>query len=167
MKKKAQVEKYVNLETGEVVSVIGIIPEQRDANFVKVFKVLTERVIRDLKAGINGAVYTLFWFIDQIQDMKPNQEPIVIANPEDIAEALGKSRRTIERHLQLLIEHDYIEQIMNRQFMYLVNPELIFKGVLKQYYSGAKREEKEKTTKTKTAVFTIDAYISKKSNKEE
>ena len=60
--------------------------------------------------------------------MKPNQEPVVIANPEDIAEALGKSRRTIERHLKLLIEHGYITQIMNRQFMYLVNPEMILKG---------------------------------------
>ena len=160
MKQRVQkVEKLVNIETGEVVSVIGIIPEVRDANFVKVFKVLTERVLKDLKAGINGAVYTLFWFIDQIQDMKPNQEPIVIANPEDIAEALGKSRRTINRHLKLLIEHNYIEQIINRQFMYRVNPALIFKGVLKQYYSKKQsaKEEKEKTTKT--AVFTIDTHI--------
>ena len=99
------------------------------------------------------AVYTLFWFIDQIQDIKPNQEPIVIANPEEIAEALGKSRRTINRHLKLLIEHDYIKQIINRQFMYLVNPELIFKGILKQYFSEKKEDAKEKTTRT--AVFTV------------
>ena len=161
MKQRVQkVDKLVNIETGEVVSVIGIIPEVRDANFVKVFKVLTERVLKDLKAGINGAVYTLFWFIDQIHDMKPNQEPVVIANPEDIAEALGKSRRTIERHLKLLIEHGYITQIMNRQFMYLINPEMIFKGHLKQYYDkklSTRKEEKEKTTRT--AVFTIDANI--------
>ncbi len=162
MKKRVQkVQKLVDTETGEVVPVIGIIPEARDANFVKVFKVLTERVIKDLKAGINGAVYTLFWFIDQIQDMKPNQEPIVIANPEDIAEALGKSRRTINRHLKLLIEHGYIKQIMSRQFMYLVNPELIFKGVLKQYSSEKQSAKKEKEKTTKTAVFTIDAYIKK------
>ncbi len=162
MKQRIQkVEKLVNIETGEVVSVIGIIPEVRDANFVKVFKVLTERVLKDLKAGINGAVYTLFWFIDQIHDMKPNQEPIVVANPEDIAEALGKSRRTIERHLKLLIEHNYIEQIMNRQFMYQVNPEMIFKGHLKQYYDKKQSAKDKKEKTTKTAVFTIDTHIIK------
>jgi DNA-binding transcriptional ArsR family regulator len=158
-KRKRKMEELVNIETGEV-EVIGIIKEPRNANSVKVF---TGQVLKDLKTGIDGAVYTLFWFIDQIQDIKPNQEPIVIANPEEIAEALGKSRRTINRHLKLLIEHDYIKQIMNRQFMYLVNPELIFKGILKQSFSEEKEDAKEKATRT--AVFTVDAYISKKSNK--
>jgi predicted transcriptional regulator len=94
--------------------------------------------------------------------MKPNQEPIVIANPEDIAKDLGVSRRTINRHLKLLIERGYIKQLVNRQFMYLVNPEMIFKGVLKQYFNkklSEKNRDREEKKTTKTAVVYITADI--------
>ena len=42
-------EQLVNLKTGEVVNAIALVPEARDKNFVKIFKLMTTKVIRDLK----------------------------------------------------------------------------------------------------------------------
>lgn len=137
-------EQLVNPKTGEVVNTIALIPETRDKDFVKVFKLMTTKVIKDLKAGIDGAVFTLLWFIDRIQGLEPNQDPIVVVDPKDIAEDLGIGKRTVYYHLNLLKKHGYIEQIKNRQHIYRVNPMMIYKGTLKKYFdkqSDKKRKE--------------------------
>jgi Firmicute plasmid replication protein (RepL). len=123
---------FVNKDTGEEIEVIGIIPEYRDANFVKIFQVFTKKVVEDLKIGLNGALYTLMWFIDQIQGMKVNQEPIIVAHPDKIAFDLNISKRTAERHLRRLEKHGYIEQVENVCHVYRINPRWVFKGVLRK-----------------------------------
>ena len=42
-------KKLVDLQTGEVLRSICIIPEERDGEFVKVFRLFTEKVIKDLR----------------------------------------------------------------------------------------------------------------------
>lgn len=132
-------KKLIDLQTGEVFRSICIIPEERDGNFVKVFKLFTEKVIKDLRA-IGKAINTLMWFIDKIQDLPPNTDPIVVALPEEIAKELGISKRTVKRHLRVLKERGYIEQIRRRHYVYRVNPRMIFKGVLRRYFNKGRLE---------------------------
>lgn len=134
MKRIPKIMELVNPETGEIVRVVGIIPEERDNGYVKVFKLFTQKVINDLKAGIDGAINTLMWFINQIQDLPPDSDPIVIAEPEKIAQELGVTERTVRRHLKLLKDHGYLEQVRDRHHVYRVNPRMIFKGVLTRYF---------------------------------
>jgi len=136
-------EQLLNPKTGEVVTAIAIIPEQKDKDFVKMFKLMSTKVIQDLKAGgINGATDTLFWFIDQIQEMEPNQDPVVLADPQTIADDLGTGERTVYRHLKLLMEYGYIEQIKKRHHVYRVNPTMLFKGTLSKYFGGDSKSTK-------------------------
>ena len=75
------------------------------------------------------------WFIDRIQDLPPNSDPVVVALPEVIAKELGISKRTVKRHLRVLKEYGYIEQIKKRHYVYRVNPRMVFKGVLRRYFN--------------------------------
>jgi len=134
-------KKLVDLQTGEVFRSICIIPEERDGGFVKVFKLFTEKVIKDLKA-IGGAISTLMWFIDKIQDFPPNSDPVVVALPEEIARDLGICKRTVKRHLKILREHGYIEQVRKRHYVYRVNPRMVFKGVLRRYFKTQHEEKR-------------------------
>lgn len=127
-------KKLVDLQTGEVLRSICIIPEERDGEFVKVFRLFTEKVIKDLRT-IGKAINTLMWFIDRIQDLPPNSDPVVVALPEVIAKELGISKRTVKRHLRVLKEYGYIEQIKKRHYVYRVNPRMVFKGVLRRYFN--------------------------------
>jgi len=133
--------KLVDLKTGEVLQTICIVPEERDGEFVKVFKLFTEKVIRDLKT-IGGAISTLMWFIDKIQSFPPNSDPVIIALPEEIARDLGISKRTVKRHLKILKEHGYIEQVRKRHYAYRVNPRMVFKGVLRRYFKTQLEEKR-------------------------
>ena len=136
-------EQLLNPKTGEVVTAIAIISEHRDKDFVKMFKLMSTKVIQDLKAGgINGATDTLFWFIDQIQEMEPNQDPVVLVDPQTMADDLGTTEITIRNHLKLLKEHGYIEQLRKRHHIYRVNPTMLFKGTLSKYFEGDSKSTK-------------------------
>jgi len=149
-------KQYIDPKTGEIVNTIALIPEARDKNFVKVFKLMTTRVVKDLKAGIDGAVYTLFWLIDKVQEMQPNQDPIVITDPETIAKDLGMSKRTIYRHLITLKKYGYIKQIKKNRHIYRVEPTMIYKGTLQKYFDKESTERRRKERKEREDVEEVE-----------
>lgn len=139
MKRIKDSQEFINSETGEVVSVISIIPEVRDRDFVKVFKLMSTKVIQDLRAGLNGATDTLWWFIDNLR-LGTDE---IYAHPRHIATELGMSHETVKKHLRKLKDFGYIIQKDSRQHTYKVNAELIFKGYLHKH----KKRESEKLEK--------------------
>lgn len=134
-------EILVNQDTGEEFSVVSIIPERRDDKFVKVYKTLSLKVIHDLKAGLDGAVETLFWLIDRLLEMENlNKNPEIYAHPQDIAKALGTSERTIQRHLKILKGLRYIHQVRPEQYVFQFDPNLVFYGTLRKYLDHESRK---------------------------
>lgn len=130
MKILNQKRRLVDTDTGEEIEVLSIIPEVKDKNFTKVFKLMSSKVVKDLKAGLNGATDTLWWIIDNLQ-YNANE---VYAHPKDIAKDLGMGLRTVERHLRLLKKYGYILQVDPRQHYYKVDPHMLFKGKVSRVY---------------------------------
>lgn len=122
----------VKTEEGEEVSVVSFIPEHRDKNFVKIFKLMSTRVLQDLKAsGLNGATDVLWWFIDKLH----LESDEIFAVPADIAKEIGCSEIKVYKHLRKLRDLKYIFQVRPRQHMYKVNAAFIFKGQLHKFTS--------------------------------
>ena len=72
----------------------------KDADFTKVFKLMSRKVVLDLGNGkINGAADTLWWIMDQM----PMNNNYVGAKPQNIARDIGKSVVQVRRHLKHLL----------------------------------------------------------------
>jgi len=127
-------EEWINPD-GEARTVVAFIPEVKDKNFIKVYKLFTSQVLEDLEY-LNGALSLLFWFMDKVQDLMVNDDPIVYLEAKNVEKELQVSRTTLYKYLKLLKDKDYIEQIQNRSHVYRVNPSMIFKGTLDKKFKN-------------------------------
>ena len=127
-KGKLKTNKTIHKDTENPVIVIA--PEMaKDRDFVKVFKLMTMTVLKDLGGGkIHGAADTLWWILDQLQgDIGTN---MVIIRPDDVGPTIGKSEMQVRRHIKLLLRLGYIEKGQIKH-LYKVNPDFVFRGSLK------------------------------------
>ena len=108
---------------------------EKDQDFIKVYKLFTSQVLEDLEY-LNGALSLLFWFMDKVQDLMVNDDPIVYLEAQNVEKELQVSRTTLYKYLKLLKDKDYIEQIQNRSHVYRVNPSMIFKGTLDKKFKN-------------------------------
>lgn len=135
MKKIAITHKsLVDPKSGKEIPIISVIPEARDKDFIKIFKLMSMKVLKDLQAGLNGATDTLWWIIDHVMEFKPNEEPIVWIDPQLVAKDLKISPETVKKHVKKLKKFKYIEQIRPRHYNYKLNPNFIYKGSVVQYF---------------------------------
>lgn len=132
-------DERIDAGTGEIVrSSYAIIVDKKhsDNDFVKVFKCFTQKVLDDLEIE-SGKAKLLFWFIDQVQDLKVNQMPIIVASVNKISKDLGCANISVYKWLSLLIEKGYISKFKESdgkilQNTYRINPAFIIKGKLSE-----------------------------------
>ena len=121
----------IDRETGDLVRTVEVIPEVREKGWGKVYQTMSRKVLKDLKASLNGATDVLWYFIDRLIAAEPfNANPEMYAHTEQIAEATGQSNPTVRRHVKILVEHQYLLRV--RPHLYKVNPEFIFVGHAKR-----------------------------------
>lgn len=159
MKKITTHKTLFDPETGKEVPVISFIPEARDKDFVKIFKLMSMKVVKDLQKGLNGATSTLWWIIDKVSEFKPNDEPIVWADPKTIAKDLNISLPAVKKHIKKLKDFKYIEQIKPRQHIYKINPHFLYKGSLVQYFEKQHFETEKNEIEEKNS---LDKKLKKK-----
>ena len=120
MEREIQIEAFISEEIEET--------EGSDSNFVKVFKLMSRKVVKDLNGNrINGAGDTLWWMIEQIR----LGQHIVYAHPRFIARDIGKSISQVYKHLKLLEENGYIKRT-EQPHLVKINPRFMFKGTAKR-----------------------------------
>ena len=130
-------EERVDSETGEIVRTgyaVIVDRSKGDTNFVKVFKCFTQKVLDDLEIE-SGKAKLLFWFIDQVQGMRINQEPVIVATVEMISDDLGCAEISARKWLAVLIEKGYVKKCLTPKGkvlhnMYIINPGFVIKGKL-------------------------------------
>ena len=140
MKTYKRVEKWTNDSTGEERTFVTISKTGSDPEFVKVYPAFTAKVIMDLmggRMGDCGPLGILMWFIKRLFACRVNSDPVVfLANGlADIADELRLSTRQIARYIKVLEQGNYIEQVRPRTYAYRVNPNFIYKGELRTYFT--------------------------------
>jgi DNA-binding MarR family transcriptional regulator len=111
--------------------VLGLPSDEKD--FLKIYPLFIEVLEEDLKLK-NGRLRLFLWFVSQIKDIKPNAEPLVVANQKEMTEALDVDLRTIQRYLRELLKKGYISRYKGIRSAYVVNPTLIYKGSVSKYF---------------------------------
>lgn len=121
----------VDPETGEVVTVKQIVQRSKDANFEKVW-------LMHLLDAINEVTTRKFDVMRYFIEHKNNQN-MVIANQQEIADDLGAAIKTVSEAVQILKKKDFMSMV--KPGVYRLNPNHIFKGghgqrmdVLRTYY---------------------------------
>lgn len=111
-------EKFINQRTGEVEDMIVTEVEERDFNFTKVFMY---SLLPQLEVIGNKKIAVCTWIIDHL-----SSDNVLIATVEQISKATGISVETVRVTLQKLIECDFLRREVKG--VYVVNPEVLFKG---------------------------------------
>lgn len=123
-------KEVVDLETGEVYTVISLIPEAKDQDFTKVFKLCSEKVLLDFKKT-PGCVLLLFFIMNQLQ----YDDDRFYMHPKDAIKACGFSEKSFYTYVNLLIANQYIFKT-DRKHWYRINPEMIFRGSVVRHYQN-------------------------------
>lgn len=143
MKMRPILEKEVlDTETGEVYKVIGLLPEARDKDFLKVYKLFSEKVLQDL-GSMNGETRLLMWFIAQSINLPTQSEMWIPIDYLEVAKEIGVSKRSMHFYIKKLIELGYIEQYSKRQRIFRLKPDFVYRGILTKF----KEDELSKTLK--------------------
>ncbi|MCS7106329.1 MAG: hypothetical protein NZ942_03365 [Candidatus Aenigmarchaeota archaeon] len=129
MRKVEKQKQVVDLETGEVLDVVTLIPEiKEDRDFTKVFGLLSEKVLRDIQK-LNGAVWVLFYIMRVLQ-INSNE---VYLNPRVLEKELNKSSRMIRIYLVKLMQLGYITPVPEKKHFYTIDPQMLFKGKVSKF----------------------------------
>jgi len=125
-------KEIMDTETGEIIEAVGFIPTKKDNDFVKVYKLFGEQVLKDLKT-MNGETKLLLWFISKTLDLPVQSDLWIPVKYEELAKELNTTERTIKAYIKKLKELNYIEQFQKRVKVFRVNVNYIYKGKLVDY----------------------------------
>lgn len=112
------VEQYVNTKTGEVQQFNVIEQYDQDFNFDKIW---LGHILDSLDLIGNKKIIVLNWLLKH-----KNKDNIVIGTQRKIAESANVSLPVVSETMQLLVKSNFIKAIQDG--VYLINPEVIFKG---------------------------------------
>ena len=145
-------QSYINANTGEIIDMEVSQIEERDFNFSKVWM---RNFIAALDIVGNKKTKLCYWIIENI-----NKENMLIGTLRDISKRTNTSLETVRLTIDILLDADFLRR--KSQGVYIVNPNVIFKGgrgnrlnVLNQYNSNP-RDELSDEVKLKNLLNTIE-----------
>ena len=111
-------QQYVNVNTGELETMNVTSIEDRDFNFHKVWM---RNFLSTLDIVGNHKTLLCMWIVDHI-----NRDNQLIGTMRVIANESGMSLETVRITLKILLDADFLRRVQSG--VYIVNPEVIFKG---------------------------------------
>ena len=120
-KKKNRVvgtQTYINQSTGELVDMSVVESVSADFNFEKIW---LSHILQALDCMGSKKIQVVTWLLDN----KDNQN-IIFGTQRKIAESCGVALQTVSEVMKLLIASDIIR--MKQQGVYMLSPDVIFKG---------------------------------------
>lgn len=111
-------ETYINANTGELQEMQVTSVEERDFNFHKVWM---KSFIATLDIVGNQKTKLCFWIIDNL-----NKENQLCYTYRQISDKTGISLDTVRITMRILLDADFLRK--RNQGVYIVNPDIVFKG---------------------------------------
>ncbi len=125
-------KELIDPDTGEIISAVAFVPEVKDKDFAKIYKLFSRKILEDL-GTINGEAKLLFWFIAKSIDLPMQTDLWIPIKYEEVAEELEVSIPSVKRYFKRLLELGYIEQFKPRNTTFRIKPEFLYKGILAKY----------------------------------
>ncbi|MCD9465525.1 hypothetical protein CJF25_21690 [Photobacterium phosphoreum] len=113
---------YINRDTGELIDMNVIESEDTDFNFEKIW---FSHILQALDCLGSKKINVVTWLLEN----KDNKN-IIIGTQRKIAESCNVSVQTVTDVMKILMKADVIK--MEQQGVYMLNPDVVFKGGNKQ-----------------------------------
>lgn len=137
-----------DLETADVVEAVAIIPEAKDKDFAKVYKLFSEKALLSL-ASMGYETKLLIWFLAQTVKLPQQSDMWIPVDYEEVAKEIGVSVVSLKRYVRKLLALGFIEQFKRRQTIFRLKPEFVYKGILVKYVESLPILETKQKTKNK------------------
>ena len=125
-------KEVIDPNTGEIIEAVAFIPEHKDKDFAKIYKLFSKKLLEDL-GTINGEAKLLFWLIAKTLELPIQSDLWIPVDYNEIARELNVSAVSIKRYFKRLLDLGYIEQYQKRQKIFRIKPDYLYKGVLSKY----------------------------------
>jgi len=125
-------KEVVDPNTGEIIEAVAFIPEYKDKDFAKIYKLFSKKLLEDL-GTINGEAKLLFWFIAKTLELPTQSDLWIPVDYKEVAKELGITDRAVRKYIKRLKELGYIEQFRPRNTTFRIKPDYLYKGVLSKY----------------------------------
>ena len=109
---------YINATTGELEDMQVQSIEDRDFNFTKIWM---KNLIATMELVGNQKTKLAYWIIDNL-----NKENQLIITYRKMSEETKISIETVRMTMKILLDADFLRKIQNG--VYIVNPDIVFKG---------------------------------------
>jgi len=125
----------IDADTGEVITAIAFVPEPRDKDFVKVYKLFSEKLLMDLanKVITGGELKIIAWFLAKTVELPFQSDMWIPVRYETLAEEVKLHKEVVKRYVRSLIRKGYLEQFQKGQKIFRLKPDFVYKGVLVKY----------------------------------
>lgn len=127
-------KEVVDPNTGEIIEAVAFIPEHKDKDFAKIYKLFSKKLLEDL-GTINGEAKLLFWLIAKTLELPTQSDLWIPVDYKEVARELNVSAVSIKRYFKRLLDLGYIEQYQRRQKIFRIKPDYLYKGILSKYKS--------------------------------
>jgi len=125
-------KEVIDPETGEYLEFIAFIPQPRDKNFTKVFRLFGEKVVEDLANGVltGGEAKLLLWFLAKTTKLPIQADGWIPVSYEELAKEVQLNKDVVRKYIKKLMEKGYLEQFKNRHPTFRLKPDYVYRGVL-------------------------------------
>ena len=127
-------------ESGEIkrtidVTVMGKPAKwEKDGQFLKVYPAFFESFLQDLQIE-DSRLKLVVYLMSEAMKLQVNSDNAVYIDTAKASEAIGISQRSLYRCIKALGAVGFISQVSPRQTLYILNPEMVYKGNLVKYYA--------------------------------
>jgi len=125
-------KEVVDPNTGEIIEAVAFIPEHKDKEFAKIYKLFSKKLLEDL-GTINGEAKLLFWLIAKTLNLPTQSDLWIPVDYKEVAKDLNMSVISIKRYFKKLLDLGYIEQFKPRNTTFRIKPDYLYKGILSKY----------------------------------
>jgi len=125
-------KELIDPATGEYITAIAFIPEPRDRDFAKVYKLFGEKLLEDLAKGElkGGELKILAWFLAETTKLPVQSDMWIPVSYEELANSINLDITTIKKYIKQLVQKGYLEQFKPRQTVFRLKPNYVYKGYL-------------------------------------
>lgn len=122
----------IDAETGEYITAVAYIPEAKDRDFAKVYKLFSEKLLQDLAKGelTGGELRLLAWFLAKTVQLPVQSDMWIPVKYGDLAKEVQLHEVVVKRYIRRLVEKGYLEQFAPRRAVFRLKPDYVYKGVL-------------------------------------
>ena len=125
-------KEVIDPNTGEIIQAVAFIPEYKDKDFAKIYKLFSKKLLEDL-GTINGEAKLLFWLIAKTLELPTQSDLWIPVDYKEVAKELNVAVISVKKYFKRLLELGYIEQFRPRNTTFRIKPEYLYKGILSKY----------------------------------